>query len=185
MDRARWALGIDTHPVKIHCTGGKYGRDDDSEAPNVLSAAYEYENGMIIQNEVRSIPTNPEGMDGSGDCFIYSDQGWMELGTGGFKTFFGRKNEPGPSFSDADIPEDEKSNNWKNFIDCVRSRKVEDLDCDIAEGHLSASIGHLGVISYRTGRKLEFDPEKEKFINDTEADKLLTREYRSPYVMPD
>ncbi len=185
MDRARWALGIDTHPVKIHCTGGKYGRDDDSEAPNVLSAAYEYENGMIIQNEVRSIPTNPEGMDGSGDCFIYSDQGWMELGTGGFKTFFGRKNEPGPSFSDADIPEEEKSNNWKNFIDCVRSRKVEDLDCDIAEGHLSASIGHLGVISYRTGRKLEFDPEKEKFINDTEADKLLTREYRSPYVMPD
>ena len=185
MDRARWALGIDTHPVKIHCTGGKYGRDDDSEAPNVLTAAYEYENGMIIQNEVRSIPTNPEGMDGKGDCFIYSDEGWMELGTGGFKTYFGRNNEPGPSFSDADVPEKERSNNWKNFIDCVKSRKVEDLDCDIAEGHLSASIGHLGLISYRTGRKLEFNPEAEKFVNDPEADKLLTREYRKPYTMPD
>lgn len=105
--------------------------------------------------------------------------------TRGFKTYFGRNNEPGPSLSDADFPAGEKSNNWENFIQCVRSRKVEDLDCDIAEGHLSASIGHLGVISYRTGHKLEFDPEEEKFVNDPEADKLLTREYRKPYVMPD
>lgn len=185
MDRARWALNLDTHPVKIHCTGGKYGREDDQEVPNIMTAVYEYGNGMIIQNEVRCLSSNPEGVNGKGDCFIYSNEGWMELGTNGFKTFFGKKNEPGPSLSDSDIPDEEKSNNWRNFIDCVRSRKVEDLDCDIAEGHLSASIGHLGIISYRTGRKLEFDPKNEKFINDKEADKLLTREYRKPYMMPD
>jgi hypothetical protein len=50
---------------------------------------------------------------------------------------------------------------------------------------MSASLGHLGVISYRTGRKLLFNPETEKFVNDPEADKLLTRIYRKPYVMPD
>ncbi|HQK72057.1 MAG TPA: gfo/Idh/MocA family oxidoreductase, partial [Bacteroidales bacterium] len=61
----------------------------------------------------------------------------------------------------------------------------EDLDNDILEGHLSAAIGHLGVISYRTGRKLTFNPQTEKFVNDPEADKYLTRDYRKPYVMPD
>lgn len=184
MDMARWAMGIDTHPVKVHCTGGKFGRDDDQEVPNVLSAIYEYANGMIIQNEVRSLYTNPEGMAGGDRCFIYSDQGWMTINNG-FKTYFGKKNEPGPSFSQADVPAGQKSDNWQNFIDCVRNRRVEDLDCDIAEGHLSACIGHLGNISYRVGRKLIFDPDTEKFINDSEADKLLTRDYRKPHVIPE
>jgi predicted dehydrogenase len=184
MDMARWAMDLQTHPVRIHCTGGKFGRDDDQEVPNVMTAVYEYANGMIIQNEVRSLYSNPEGQEGSGDCFLYSDKGWMSIGFGGFKTYFGKANEPGPAMSDADFPAEEKSDNWKNFIDCVRSRRAEELDCDIAEGHLSAAIGHLGVISYRTSRKLEFDPEKEKFVNDPEADKLLVRAYREPYVMP-
>jgi hypothetical protein len=124
-------------------------------------------------------------MQDSGNCFIYSDQGWMSISPNSFKTYFGRKNEPGPALSEADIPSEVGSNGWKNFIDCVRSKRREDLDNDILEGHMSAALGHLGVISYRTGRKLKFDPSAEKFVNDPEADKYLTRNYRKPYVMPD
>jgi len=62
---------------------------------------------------------------------------------------------------------------------------MEDLDNEILEGHMSAALGHLGVVSYRTGRKLIFNPMTEKFANDPEADRLLTRNYRSPYVIPD
>ena len=87
--------------------------------------------------------------------------------------------------SEEDLQEEERTNVWKNFVECVRSRKWQDLDCDIAEGHMSASIGHLGNISYRTGRKLTFDSETEKFVNDPEADSYLTRVYRDPYVMPE
>lgn len=185
MDMARWALGIDTHPVKVHCSGGLYGRDDDQETPNMMSTSYEYENGMIIQNETRNLYTNPEGLGQDiRNCYIYSDEGWMSIGDG-FKTYFGKNNEPGVSMSEADFESEGKPNNWKNFVDCVKSRRVEDLDCDIAEGHLSASICHLGNISYRTGRKLEFDPKMEKFVNDPEADKMLTREYRKPFTMPE
>lgn len=184
MDTVRWALRKNTHPVKIHCTGGKFMRDDDQEVPNILVAIYEYEDGTIIQNEVRSLCTNPEGLTDSGDCFLYSDQGWMTFNGSGYKTYFGNKNEPGPARSDKDFPPEELSNGWVNFIDCVRSRKREDLDNDIPEGHMSASLGHLGLISYRTGRKLTFDPGNEKFIRDTEADKLLTRNYRKPFEMP-
>jgi predicted dehydrogenase len=185
MDTVRWALNKKTHPVKIHCTGGKFLRDDDQEVPNTMIANYEYEDGVIIQNEMRSLYTNPEGISGYGDCFIYGEKGWMAITGDGYKTFFGPRNEPGPAKSDKDFPQEELSNGWKNLIDCVRSRKREDLDNDILEGHLSAAIGHLGVISYRTGRKLTFDPDKEKFINDAKADKLLTREYRKPFVVPD
>jgi len=185
MDTVRWALNKNTHPVKIHCSGGKFCRDDDQEVPNTLVASYEYEDGIIVQNEMRSLPTNPEGLSDSGDCFLYSDLGWMTFNGNGYKTYFGTKNEPGPAKSENDIPPEERSDGWKNLIDCVRSRKREDLDNDILEGHMSAALGHLGVISYRTGRKLVFNPETEKFVKDPEADKLLTRTYRKPYVMPD
>ncbi len=56
---ARWALNKNTHPVKIHCSGGKFVRDDDQEVPNIMIASYEYDDGVIIQNEVRSLHTNP------------------------------------------------------------------------------------------------------------------------------
>jgi len=184
MDTVRWALNKNTHPVRIHCSGGKFVRDDDQEVPNTMIAVYEYDDGTIIQNEVRSLCTNPEGMGDSADCFLYSDQGWMSFSGDGYKTYFGTKNEPGPSKSDNDFPPEERSDGWKNLIDCVRSRKREDLDNDILEGHLSAALGHLGIISYRTGMKLTFNPESERFVNDREADKLLTRKYRKPYTMP-
>jgi predicted dehydrogenase len=185
MDTVRWALNKNTHPVKIHCSGGKFVRDDDQEVPNIMIASYEYDDGVIIQNEVRSLNTNPEGISGWGDSFIYTDLGWMAFSGDGYKTYFGTRNEPGPAKSDSDFPPEELSNGWKNFIDCVRSRRREDLDNEILEGHLSASLGHLGIISYRTGRKLQFRPEAEKFVNDPEADNFLTRDYRKPYIMPD
>ena len=74
---------------------------------------------------------------------------------------------------------------FQNFIECVRSRKREDLNCEVEQGHLSTSLCHLANIAYRVGRKLEFDPQSETFANDEEANALLTREYREPYVMPD
>lgn len=185
MDTARWALNKNVHPVKISCTGGKYGRDDDQEVPNILMADYEYSDGVIIQNEARCLSTNPEGLPDSGDVFIYSDQGWMTFSGNGYKTYFGKKGEPGPARSDKDFTSAELHNGWENLINCVRSRKREDLDNDILEGHMSAALGHLGIISYRTGRKLTFNSEVEKFVNDPEADKLLTRNYRKPFEMPD
>ena len=67
----------------------------------------------------------------------------------------------------------------------MRSRKREDLNCEVEQGHLSTALCHLANISYKVGRKLDFDPETETFRGDDEANRLLTREYREPYVMPD
>ena len=48
-----------------------------------------------------------------------------------------------------------------------------------------AALCHMANISYRTGRKLHFDPQAERFVNDAEANSLITREYREPFVVPE
>jgi hypothetical protein len=67
----------------------------------------------------------------------------------------------------------------------VRSRKRENLNCEVLEGHMSTALCHLANIAFRTGRKLTFDPATETFPGDAEANTLLGRTYREPYTLPD
>ena len=67
----------------------------------------------------------------------------------------------------------------------IRADNPKLLACDITEGHLSSTLPHLANISYRVGRALVFDGAKETFVNDKEADRLLTREsYRKGFEIP-
>jgi hypothetical protein len=64
----------------------------------------------------------------------------------------------------------------------VKSRRKEDLHGEIAEGVASAVLVHMANTGYRLGRKLAFDPSTEKYVNDSEANAMLTRpKYREPY----
>jgi hypothetical protein len=74
---------------------------------------------------------------------------------------------------------------FRNFLRAMRSRKHADLTADIGEGHKSTVLNHLANIAYRTGRTLRFDPRSERFPGDEEANRLLTRIYRAPFVAPD
>ena len=71
------------------------------------------------------------------------------------------------------------------FIKAVRSRKPGDLTAGPEELHLSAALPHFANIAYRTGRMLHFDAKAEKFIGDDEANRLLRRQYRTGFVVPD
>ena len=124
---------------------------------------------------------------------IYGSEGWMHLGDG-WATYFGRKNEPGEHRSTKEEgatakggkkAENEDAPHFANFVACVRSRKQEDLNTDILEGHLSTSMCHLSNIAYRTGREVTFDSANENFPGDAEANSYLTREYRYPFVVPE
>ena len=70
-------------------------------------------------------------------------------------------------------------NHYQNWIDCIKSR--EKPVCDVETGHRSASVCNLGNIAYQLGRPLKWNPEKEKFEGDSDANKLLTKDYRKPY----
>ena len=77
-----------------------------------------------------------------------------------------------------------ESPHYQNFIDAIRAGDPKVLACDILEGHLSSTLPHLANISYRVGRALVFDGKREAFVNDKEADRLLTRDYRKGFEIP-
>jgi hypothetical protein len=71
----------------------------------------------------------------------------------------------------------------QNWLDCIRSRKRCAADVEI--GHRTATICHLGGIARRLGRKLRWDPKREIFPDDEEANSLVDRPKRKPYELPD
>ncbi len=151
----------------------------------------EYADGKIIQFEVRGLYTNAENGITIGNLF-YGSKGWMHVDGSTWRTFMGRKNEPGPSMESKEGAADPMnllgtgdSGHFKNFIDAMRSRKISDLNADIEEGHRSTALCHLSNIAYRLKRQLQFDPNLECFVNDPQADNYLTRKYRSPFVVPE
>ena len=73
----------------------------------------------------------------------------------------------------------ESTDHHGNFLDCIKTRKLP--ICDVAIGHRSASVCHLGNIAIRTGRKLTWDPVKEEIVGDQEAAAMVSRPYRSPW----
>jgi hypothetical protein len=67
----------------------------------------------------------------------------------------------------------------QNFLDCVRLRMKP--AADVETGHRSATVCHIGGIAVRLGRKLQWDPAEERFINDADANRMLARPMRSPW----
>jgi predicted dehydrogenase len=187
IDRIRMGMGENVHPTKISCCGGFYVWDSDQEVPNLQVATFEFDDGKIMELEVRSIYTPRD----ENDVLFLGSKGYMQMGGGSFEVYFGTKNDPGPSLTNKDLEVNEFVSSgiephFVNFLDCMRSRKWQDLAADILEGHMSTSLIHLGNIAYKTGRKLRFDGIAENFVNDNDANSYLIRqEYRQPYVLPE
>ena len=76
-------------------------------------------------------------------------------------------------------------NHYENFIKAIRANDQALAKADIEEGFHSCALIHLGNIAYQLGKTLEFDPVKMEFKNGSEANALLTREYRYPFVVPE
>ena len=213
MDLCRWTIPNGTLPDRVISFGGRFVHNDQAETPNLQVAVYDFGRTKLIY-EVCNLRSAK--VDRPGRVFDTAAPA-----------------EPIEVVSPPDVknPAGERGPGgeiFKNFIACVRSRRPQDLDAHILEGHYSSALCHLPNISYRLGepvsfgrkpkelgddeevekswrwfvqsaklsgvdlgkstfvlgRSLRLDPEKEKFIGDAEADKLLTREYREPFAVP-
>lgn len=180
IDLARWGLGVETHPVRITAHGSRIALRGEREFPDNMMVAYHYGEGKVLLYEDRGwTPYGLHGFD-SGNAF-YGTEGYMIFSRRGyFQVYLGKKEEKGPGMENGPTGHPE---HMYNFLDCVRSREQPIANAEVA--HLSCGLVHLGEIAYRTGRVLHFDPEREKFIDDPEADKLLTKQYREPWGLPD
>ncbi|MGH9446124.1 MAG: Gfo/Idh/MocA family protein, partial [Terriglobia bacterium] len=217
IDLARWGLGMG-FPNKVSAIGGHFMFEDDQETPNDLSCAFEFDlpNGKrrMITFEVRHWITNNEAEIGTpalgapvpppsaaphprlgpnagsrdtvGDIF-YGAKGYMSTGDEDaqtYKVWLGEDQEPQPSVHAGN---DEVAH-FANFIDCVISRRREDLHAPIEEGYTSCVMLYLANASYRLGRTIYFNPDTQQVIGDEEADLLLRdgdRGYRAPFVVPE
>jgi predicted dehydrogenase len=177
-DLCMWGLDVGL-PEEITAAGGKFLWDDCKETPEVLTSTYMYpKEKKMIQFEVRHWMTNAEDGASVGNIF-YGDKGYMVIkGYTKYETFLGREKTPGPT-------RDEGGDHYLNFIDAVRAQDPSMVNGPVESAHLSSALAHLGNIAYRTGRNLKFDPKTEKFIGDEEANSMLSRPPRSPYVIPD
>ena len=190
-DMCMWGLDVGL-PTKITSMGGKFLWDDAKEVPEVLTSVYYYpEQQKIIQFEVRHWCTNTEEGVTVGNIF-YGDKGILVIdGYSKYQTYMGQNREPGKSGDDGakeasgiDRGAGGTDGHFANFIEAVRKHDKSILTGPVETAHLSSALAHLGNIAYRLDRVLTFNPETEKFVNDPEADKMLTREYRAPYVVP-
>jgi len=213
IDIARWGLGVG-FPVMVSAMGAHVMFDDDQETPNVLNATYYFEAASgkrkVMELAIRHWITNHEaeigtgaykssavpaaGLNaraakqalGAGDArtntignIFYGAKGYLAIeGYDAYKTWLSNQAEPGPSGKgDGD--------HFANFVECIRSRRAEDIHSPIEEGHISTTLVHLANASYRLGRVLRYDPEREQVIDDDAANRLLRGTHREPYVVPE
>jgi len=177
MDVACWGLNKGM-PVKVESSGGRYTYNDGAETPNTQTASFTYADGTMTVFEVRGRATNSEGGTRVGNLF-YGTKGYFVEGDG--LKFFDMDNKE--ISYDTNTPVNTQGR-FGNFLRAVRSRNPEDNFAPPTEGHIAATHCHLANCAYRAGHTLLFDPKKEQFTNDSDANKLLTREYRDPFTVP-
>jgi len=182
LDMARWALGVETHPVRITAHGSNIKQPGYREFPDNMIATFEYPDGRVLTYEDRLF--TPYGMNGvdSSNVF-YGTKGYMVFSRRGFfRTYLGRREQPGPASGKSGRVGAPVPSHMENFLSCVRTRQQTVADAETA--HLTCALIHLGEIAYRTKTVLEFNPTTETITNSKTAHAMLTKEYRAPYGLP-
>ncbi|MCC6483214.1 MAG: Gfo/Idh/MocA family oxidoreductase [Armatimonadetes bacterium] len=170
-DIAQWGLGRDrSGPVSTQAMG---------KGPTICSECYStfpefdvlhtYEDGITLR-------TTNKGQNG---VHFQGEDGWIFVSRGVLKASDQKLlDEPLPENAERLYFSDDHTGNW---LDCIRKRDRQPI-CDAEIGHRSVSVCHLGNISLRLGgRKLEWDPKREVFKGDKEANAMLSRPMRRPY----
>ena len=171
IDIAHWGLGLDdTGPVEIEGKG-VYPKDGIFNVPTEYKFTCKYANGleMVVAND-RQVPK------GMGTVW-YGEKGWVHVDRGRQAT------EPASLWNETIGPNEdrlyESRDHHQNFLDCVKSRKPTITPISVA--CRSISVGLLGEIAMLLERKVRWDPVKEQFVNDDEANRMLSRPMRAPW----
>lgn len=192
VDLARWLIDKD-FPKSVHSIGGNFAFDDDRQVPDTQIASFEYDDMVMsiemtqytkymtkTSMEVRESDLFPHWPTNSTRIELYGHDGLMIVGRhgGGWQVFT----------TDGKVVAQEYGRfpdvaHKDNFIECVQSRKLP--NADIEEGHRSCALVHLACVAYRLGgKRLLFDKQTET-TDDSDANRLLRRVDREPYVVPE
>ena len=171
LDMAQWGSNHDhTGPVEIEDLGSEWPTSGLFDAAKVVHFRARYANGVELECITRKDNVA---------CRFEGTEGWVETGYAGFFT------EPGSLKSSViganDIHLGVSTNHFRNFLDCIKSRGEPAAPVEV--GHRTATFCHIAIIAMLLKRKLRWDPEKEQFIGDDAANKMLHRPYRLPWQL--
>lgn len=169
MDIARWAIPQATLPTSVVSVGGRFGYRDQGETPNTQISVMEFGRTQLVF-EVRGLPGQPFHGQGVGNIFHL--EGGIIAGN---NTFYPTGSKTAAPMPTVQLPRTPSGNIFRNFIDCVRSRRTEDLDADILEGHYSSACCHLANISYRLGVEQPFNGNARPFGDNKDAAETFAR----------
>lgn len=181
LDIVQWGLGTDdTGPVEVWA---------ETAHPSAR-LTYRYANGVklhlgfppeLLEKTASGELQEPEEKPSAFGAVFYGERGRLVEHRGRFNTIpIALSQEPLPA--DA-VPLYESRHHFQNWIDCIKSREKPAADVEI--GHRACSVCQLGGIARQLGRKLTWDPDKEIFPGDDEANAYLERPQRRPFQLPE
>jgi predicted dehydrogenase len=183
LDMIQYALGMDeSGPVEIWTEGPKYTpltytKPESSARGNKITnkpnVFFRYANGVVLE------PIEKAPHFGA---YFYGEKGMMLVDRPPARGPGGVTSKPAGIAAELlkDVPNTDT--HMRNWIDCILSREKPRADIEI--GHRSATVCHLGNIARWVGRKLQWDPAKETFVGDEEANQYLDRKHRKGYELP-
>jgi len=190
LDQILWWSG-EKGPKKVFCTGGRpiFGapvlndQEQTTDAPDHQLAVFEFEQFTATWEHRRFGDNNNEKHKIG--TYFYGEKGVLHIGWRDGWTFYPVNPKDAQSHGDHQLQEPDGHNIallWENFIQAIEtgSKPVADIE----SAHRSSCLPMLGMISYKTGRSLQWDAEKEAIIGDEEAAKLMSRVYRGPWEYP-
>jgi predicted dehydrogenase len=177
-DVATWALDLQA-PTAVTSVGGRFFTNDETETPDSVEALLEYPN-LLVTFSLR--PTALPGFEHLGHigCLFQGSEAWLATNYEENEVWVkGKKVEdfPRPTPTIPDSP-----GHVREFIDAVKNRNLE-TTCNMRYGFRLTKPGLLSNVSYRTGRRLRWNDQTERIIDDKDANRLLSRRFRKDYKL--
>jgi predicted dehydrogenase len=190
LDVVRWFTDL-RYPRRIASTGGIYvQREGRANITDTQTVTFDYgEQTVLWEHRTWGRPEEPPVTWGVN---FYGQNGTLQVTLEYWEYRPNGKEKPerheaerdkvdDPAFERAVVAPAGRAH-WRNFLECVRTRALP--VADIEEGHVSTALCTLGNVAQQLGRTLTWDAERERFVKDEEADRLLQRPYRKPWVYP-
>lgn len=182
MDQILWWTE-EKGPRKIFSTAARYIKKDNTDAPDTQVVNYQFES-FTATWEHRMYAANEAEKTNIG-CYFYGTEGTFHMGWLDGWTFYPVNKNKQVIHEEPVLHTNDKHNIrelWADFLSAIKEKRKS--VCDIEIGHRSTNMSLLGMLSYKIGRSIEWDPEKETILNDEDAKKLLQRPYRPPWNYP-
>ena len=170
-------------PKSIAALGGRFAYPNlYEETPDTLTTLYEFDGFNMVWDSAMGIDNGPYNRD-HGIAYI-GNNGTLILNRGGWEVIEERQSKNKISKPFVASSDDGLDKHWENFISVVKSRKKEELHCDVKAAANVATLAQMGNIAYRSGQKLEWDAVKEQFTDEAINKKYLMKEYHNGYKLP-